>query len=58
MSGFAGECDRDCELGRPHDLECRNYIETELPCPVCNSTYGRHLETCVLRHIPAPQSTN
>lgn len=48
MSGVYGECDRPCVLGRPHEVDCRNYIETELPCPVCSGEYGRHHPGCVI----------
>ena len=47
MSGINGPCNRDCQLGRPHDIDCHNYIELG-PCVVCNELYGRHLDDCIL----------
>lgn len=52
MSGVNGPCDRDCKLGRPHEIDCRNYIETNLPCGMCGGEHGRHNRGCML--APAP----
>ena len=57
MSGVNGACDRECTLGRPHDIECRNYIEVDLPCPVCAGMYGRHAGHCPLGYgLTSPDS--
>ena len=34
MAGINGECDRPCELGRPHDVACRNFIAVEPHAPL------------------------
>ncbi len=47
-SGINGKCDQPCSPGRPHQLDCRNYIEVDLPCPVCNADCGRHEPGCIL----------
>ena len=44
MSGINGPCNRECTMGRPHELDCRNYIEIDLPCPVCSTLYGRYVD--------------
>lgn len=48
MSGINGPCNQPCKLGQPHQLDCHNYIEVELPCPVCDARFGRHEDACVL----------
>ncbi len=48
MSGINGPCNRPCKIGRAHEIDCHNYIEVDLPCPVCNTEYGRHANGCVL----------
>lgn len=48
MSGINGPCNQPCKLGQPHQFDCHNYIEVELPCPVCDARFGRHEAACVL----------
>lgn len=47
-SGINGVCNRNCRLGAAHDIDCHNYIEIDLPCPVCSTGWGRHIEGCIL----------
>lgn len=53
MSGINGPCNRVCTIGRPHELDCHNYIEIDLPCPVCSTEYGRHGDGCLMARYPS-----
>lgn len=52
MSGINGPCNRACNMGRPHELDCHNYIEIDLPCPVCSTPYGRQAGGCLMARVP------